>query len=242
MRSYPCYIYINEEEGYVFSSGMDFKTFAGALLNKTSGLLILKGYPCYARYDRHTSFEYVPTDKKVLFIQEEDVYSYGDFCWADFAEDKSITKLTDKEIAELLFAAHLKRPLESAFFSSLENQYLYLCHDDYYWVRVYMRDTKQYKLVIEQKIRDWFIGRKRSLAPIPEDIIDELFDLFKKGAVLDFEKGMVSSDFTGASVLPVESMEFSVDDIHKELDRKRNMIGIGKRLEYNSKTKKWSLL
>ena len=30
MKTYPCYIYINETDGYVFSTGMDSKTFADA--------------------------------------------------------------------------------------------------------------------------------------------------------------------------------------------------------------------
>lgn len=242
MKSYPCYICINEAEGYIFSTGMGFKTFAAALLNKKSGLLILKGYPQYARYDKHTSFEYVPPDKTANFMQEEDVYSYGDFCWVDFYQDRDITKLADKEIAGLLFAAHLKHPLESAFCSSIENQYLYLCHDDDYWVKVYMKDINNYKLVIAQKIRECFMGRKRSLPPIPNNIIDNLFNLFKSGAVFDFENSTVSSIYTGVRILPTRNIGFCADDIHKELDHQRNIAGIGVSLEYNPKTKKWSLL
>lgn len=242
MKAYPCYIYINETEGYVFSTGVHFKTFAAALLNSKSGFLMLRGYPEEAMYDKHTFFEYVPTKDIDNFIQEEDVYNYGDFCWVDFSDDKSITKLTDKEIAELLFAAHMKRPLESAFYSSIRNQYLYLCHDDDYWVKVYMQDIKQYKLVIAQKIRDCFMGRKRSLAPIPNDIIDVLFNFFKSGAVFDFENSTVSSIHTGVRIFPTRNIGFCAEDIHKELDHQRNIAGLGKYLEYNPKTKKWSLL
>ena len=242
MKTYPCYIYIDETDGYVFSTGMDFKTFAAALRGKARGLLLLKGFPRDAVYDRHTSFEYVPPKETANFIQEEDVYDYGDFCWVDFSESKDIAKLTDEEIAALLFAAHLKRPLGSPFFDSIGNQYLYLCHDDDYWVKVYMQDIKKYKLVIEQKIRNCFMGKKRSLAPIPSDIIDDLFDFFKSGAVFDFENSTVSSIHTGVRIFPTRNIGFCADDIHKELDHQRNIGGIGKYLEYNPKTKKWSLL
>ncbi len=241
MRTYPCYINIKESEGYVFTTGMEFKTFISAIPNEVEGFLMLKGSPINAKFDRHTSFEYISKDSSKAFM-EEDVYNYGDFCWIDFAEEKNLEKLTDENIAELLFAAHLKRPLRSAFFDALGNKYLYLCHDDDYWVKVYLKNVMEYKLVIEQKIREIFIGRKKSLSPIPQDILNELYQYFIGGAVFDFENCTVSSIHTGVRIFPTRDIGFCADDVHRELDHQRNIAGIGKYLEYNPKTKKWSLL
>ncbi|WP_312355249.1 hypothetical protein, partial [Aminipila sp.] len=59
MRTYPCHININEAEGYVFTTGMEFKTFISAVPDKIEGFLLLKGSPLNAQFDRHTYWEYV---------------------------------------------------------------------------------------------------------------------------------------------------------------------------------------
>lgn len=241
MRTYPCHININEAEGYVFTTGMEFKTFISAVPDKIEGFLLLKGSPLNAQFDRHTYWEYVSQEELEAFLQE-DVYNYGDFCWVDFADERKLKNLTDENIAELLFATHLKRPLNTVFVDALSNSYLYLCHDDDYWVKVYMKNVRNYKFVIEQKIREIFMGRKKSLSPIPQDMLDELYNYFIGGAVFDFENCTVSSIHTGVRIFPARNLGFRADDIHSELDRQRNIAGTGKYLEYNPKTKKWALI
>lgn len=241
MRRYPCYININETEGYILSTGVEFKTFITALKESVNGFLFLAGYPENAGFDRRTCFEYVTQDDIPDFL-EEDVYNYGDFCWADISESGDITKITDQEIAEMLFAAHLKRPFHHTFWDSIGNRYLYLCHDDEYWVKVYMKQIEEYKLVIEEKIRRCFIGRKRWLAPIPSEIMEGLYEFCTKGAIFDFENCTVSSIHTGVRIFPARDIGFCADDIHKELDHQRNIAGNGCYLEYNPRTKKWLLL
>jgi hypothetical protein len=173
---------------------------------------------------------------------KENVYNYGDFCWADFQSENAMKSLTDAEISELLFAAHLKRPIASPYFESLENEYLYLCHDDDYWVKVYMKNVDKYKTVIEQKIKSVFMGRKKSMEPIPQEILDQLYQYFLGGAVFDFENCVASSIYTGVRIYPTGDIGFNVDDIHRALDHRRNIAGIGCYLEYNSKRKKWALI
>lgn len=241
MREYPCYIKINESEGTVFSTGMEFKTFITASPNKVDGFLLLKGFPTNARLNRHTWWEYVSKEDMDEFMKE-DVYDYGDFCWIDFYEEADLEKLSDQNIAELLFAGHMKRPLGSPYFDVLKNHYLYLSHDDFYWVKIYMRDVREYKRVIEQKVREMFIGRKKSLTPMPENILNELYHLFTNGAVFDFENRTVSSIHTGVRIYPTRDIGLCAEEIHAELDRLRNLSKVGKYLEYNPKTKRWGLL
>jgi hypothetical protein len=237
MNHQACYIRVNESDGYVATAGIGFKTFFEAIPDKPYGLLMLGGYPVNAQYDVHTRLEYVPQEQMPAFMQE-DVYGFGDFCWVDFKAEDDIQKLTDDELAELYFAAHMKRPLRKPFIDTLRNSYLYLSHDDAHWVNVYMRDTKTFKAVIEQKIRKELMGRKKRMSPMPNDMLDEVYLLFSDGGVFDFER--VSPEITGVSIYPVKGAELDADDIHKELDRQRN-IGNYRFLEYNSRTHKWNL-
>lgn len=241
MKYYPCHININEAEGYVFTTGVEFRVFINALPQIPNGILMLKGTPENAQFDLRTCLEYISQEDMPLFLLE-DVYNYGDFCWADFQSEGDLNKITDEELSELLFAAHLKKPLTKSFFPSLNNEYLYLCHDDEYWVKIYMRDVKAYKTVIEQKIRSVFMGRKRSMTPIPDDILSELYHFFIGGGTFDFENCTVSSIHTGVRMYPAKNVGLCEDNIHKSLDRQRNIMGIGRYLEYNPKTKKWALL
>lgn len=75
MRDYPCYIKINEEEGYVFTTGVNFKTFWAGLENVPSHLLLLRGYPINACFNCKTGLEYVSPHKMADFLEEE-VYKY----------------------------------------------------------------------------------------------------------------------------------------------------------------------
>lgn len=126
-------------------------------------------------------------------------------------------------------------------FISINNQYVYLCHDDDYWVKIYLKDLSCYKGVIEQKIRQVFMGRKKSLAPLPEALLDRLYTLAKKGMIFDFENCTVSTPYSGVTIYPARAIPLSYDLIHKELDYQRNLTGLSHYLEYNSKTKKWSM-
>ncbi len=241
MKYYPCHININEKDGFVFATGIEFSLFISAMPKRPNNILMLRGFPQNSRFDLRTCLEYI-TEADMEEFLSEDVYNYGDFCWADMQSDADLKKITDEELAELLFSAHLKRPLNEIFFTSLKNRYLYLCHDDDYWVKVYMQEVKEYKAVIEKKIRTVFMGRKRSMPPIPEEILNALYHFFIGGGTFDFENATISSIHTGVRIYPAPNVGFNVDDIHKLLDRQRNIASIGHYLEYNPKTKKWALL
>lgn len=241
MRDYPCYLRIEEESGFVFSSGVNFATFWAGIPYKPSNLLLLKGAPQNAQYHRKIGLEYILEKDLPSFLQE-DVYQYGDFSWINFAEATSLETLSDENLAELLFAAHTCRPIHHYLWEQMHNQYLYLCHDDDYWVKIYMNRLTDYKPVLEAKIRLELMGRKRFMAPIPDEILDTLYNFFISGGVFDFENALVSATFSGVRIFPLKDMGFDPDEIHRGLDHQRKIAGVGYYLEYHPKTKKWFLL
>lgn len=135
-----------------------------------------------------------------------------------------------------MYLEHKWKPLKEFHFNSLKNKYAYCCHDDDYIVTLYMKSLEDYKSVIKHKILSELKGRKRSIEAIPNDIIDELYNIFKDGAVFDLE----NSYDNGVRILTVGEIT-GVDNIHSKLDKQRKIPGAGVVLDYNPKSKKWKL-
>ena len=230
-----CYIKIDETNNFVLTSGMEFRNFMNGIRTKPSNILILKGSPADCSFSNNLFMEYITNEHMESFLKD-DVYSYGDFCWVDFEDEDSLKKVTEQELAELLYVGHKKMPLSKIVFDSLKNKIIYLCHDDDYWVKVYMLDIKDYKKVIEHKILTELKGRKKQIAPISDEIMNIMYDYFKNGAVIDFE----NSYDNGVRIYPIGEMK-CVENIHAKLDRQRNMPRCGLCLDYNPRAKKWKI-
>ncbi len=96
-----------------------------------------------------------------------------------------------------------------------------------------MRHVADYRQVIEHKLLKELKGRKQTIAPIPDAIMEQLYALFLKGAVIDFE---MSFD-TGVMIYPTGEIQ-KMDEIHKLLDRLR-MGRYGLSLGYDRRAKRW---
>jgi len=230
-----CYIKIDETNNYIFSSGMEFKDFMNGISEKPKNLLILQGYPDSCKRSEKLFLDYIATEQIEDFIKE-DVYGYGDFSWVDFKDTTCFEKISKQEIAEILYAGHFWEPMSKFTFNSLNNKYLYKAHDDDWIVKVYVADIKEYKKVIEYKILFELKGRKKYIAPIPDEILNKLYDLFKKGAVIDFEQ---SSD-TSVTIYPIGNLKY-VDDIHSKLDNYRNKEYSCLHINYITRKKTWEM-
>ena len=162
--------------------------------------------------------------------------AYGDFNMVDFDDESKLSCVTNSELAELLFMRHKCKPIKSYKIESLQNRFAYLCHDDDYYVKIYMERLDDYKKVVEYKIRKELKGRKQTIAAIPDDIMDRLSAEFESGVVIDFEKSFADSVQIYTKVEPN-----CIEDIHKILDRRRPRCVGAISLSYDRKTKKWSI-
>ena len=226
------YIKIFENENYVQSSGITFNTFYYGVGNKPHNILILKGYPNNAIMNNKLGLEFIPAEKVEDFVND-DVYNYGDFSWVGFENAEQLNNLPDDKLAELLFFSHKAKPLKSNQISGLENVYAYYSHDDDWLVRVFMNDVKEYLSVIKYKISTELKGRKKYIAPIPDDISEQIYDLAREGVVVDFE----NSYTTGVRLYKIGNVN-NMDTIHNLLDKnRRNLNGLC--LDYNATSKKW---
>lgn len=154
------YVHLNQANQYVLSYGIEFEEFAAAFSGSLNHLLLLKHGFDDADYNMHTSLEYCP-DYKVDKLAEEDVYSYGDFCWIDFIDEEGLNELTPQEIAELLYLGHLKQHLKSPFYSKLGNRFVYLARDDGWFNKIYYRSFKDFFQLLSTAISSKLANLKR---------------------------------------------------------------------------------
>lgn len=121
-------------------SGVEFRDVAPEL-TAGGGVVLLRHRFDVASFDPTSRFEYAAGEDLSLLVRE-DVYSYGDFCWADIGADASLAQLSDQAIAELTFFAQLARPLVSPEIPGLGNRFLWWTHDDGWYARVFYREWR----------------------------------------------------------------------------------------------------
>ena len=201
---------------------------------------MIEGDPCHALYNDDTKMWVVP-EESIMEFAEENVYSFGNFSWVDYENDSQIKNISKIELAELLYATHMKKPISAYTWASLNNNFLYLSHDDSFWVKVYLKDVDDYKYVIEHKIRKELKGKRRSIEPISECILNSVFDFCKNGAVFDFENMVETGMGVGVTIYKVGDVGLNAANIHNKFDEQKRIIANEIFLDYNSRSKKWRI-
>ena len=107
MRDY-LYIWHKPEQQFVVASGIEFKDFL-PLLREHEGVVLIEQKSETAGYDANSSLNFVQASN-LSELAAEDIYSWGNFVWADYA-GSVFPSISDEEVAELLFFAHKAKPL-----------------------------------------------------------------------------------------------------------------------------------
>ncbi len=185
MRKSLIYVYLDIEEHEITYTGIRFFEFIKYFNIPIENILLLKSD--YIGDKNYKRFELVEGKERIEFLAQKDIHTYGDFCFIDYSDNK-IELLTEQQIAELLFLAHMFRPLKSPFFHNLNNNVVYLAHDDGFFTKVYLRNTDTFKSVLNCKIIN-MIEKKinTSVGNIPVNIQEKLLELTKFGLLLDSE-------------------------------------------------------
>lgn len=196
------YVHLDKESGRVLSYGIDFYEFVQSIPSQLENLLLLKHRFDDGDFNLHTRLAYVPA-KRIPKLLQDDLYSYGNFCWIDFLEVESLNQLTNDEIAELLYIGHMKQPLRQSYFNKLANNYIYLANGDGWFNKTYYREVddfftmlggvvteKMKALKIEKTILG--LGKKRSYPVIKKDTFYFLEEQISKGMVISLEKAAQS--------------------------------------------------
>jgi hypothetical protein len=148
MRDY-LYVWHDPEQRFLVASGIEFKDFLPCLKSQ-GGIVLIDHQSEIATYDASTSFDFVQASN-LFELAAEDIYSWGNFVWADYA-GPTFPSISDEEIAELLFLAHKAKPLHEASIPSLGNQFLGYEHDDGWYVQLYYTYWEQVERLLAAAI------------------------------------------------------------------------------------------
>lgn len=139
-------------------SGLEFRDLLPEL-RRSDALLLLRHEYANAEYDRRSGFDFVMGDD-LGTLADDDIYSYGDFCWVDVRGGASLSQLSDEGIADLTFFAHTRRPRRDIRVPELNNEFLWWSHDGAWYVSLYYTNW--------QAVGDLLVRLLTQLVPEPE--------------------------------------------------------------------------
>lgn len=228
------YINSNIQNHEFIYTGITFNEFIEVFKKIIKNMILLKAEFIGNNYINN--FELVEGEEYIDLLKKENIHNYGDFCFVDYIQRDSVKHLTDKQIAELLYMAHMYKPLRSPFFDVLDNRFAYLAHDDGFVCKLYCRDLNDFSGIIDGKIVS-SIGEimKKTISHLDNNIQNELLKFSERGMLLDF--GEVEGDadeflikiysvgkYTDMNKIINENKKFKTDSSgHKYIQYKRGM-------------------
>lgn len=151
MRDY-LYIWNDPKKQCIVASGIEFKKLSSHF-DRSRALILIDHKSVNGRQDSNSGFDFFDqTD--VCNLVEEDIYSWGNFSWADYDTSElppfSPPSLLPEEVAELLYFAHSGKPLRKVFIPSLRNQFLAHAHDDGWLLKLYYSDWSDVEVLLRK--------------------------------------------------------------------------------------------
>lgn len=125
MRDY-LYIWNDPNERLLVASGIEFRDLLPMFTR--GGLVLLKHDFDDAEHDDDSGFDFVAAPR-VSELASQNIYSWGDFRFADYPSDV-FPRIPPEHVAELLYFAHAGRPLRRPLVESVGNRFLCSIHDD----------------------------------------------------------------------------------------------------------------
>lgn len=144
------YVRYDDKGNFFEASGVIFQDVVYALNTNIQNLMILSG--AYLGDESINNFEAILGKKRIECFINERSYKFGDMCCIDFGNKEEIQQLGNQQIAELLFMAHMKKPFASPFFEDIKNTFVFMCHDDGYWCKVYTKEPSIISKIIKSKL------------------------------------------------------------------------------------------
>jgi hypothetical protein len=244
------YINGNTNEKCFITSGIEFKEFIYSLPSSIPNLLLLKHQ--YDESDFHfgTLLDYIEGEQ-VHKLAQDDVYGYGNFCWIDVEDIGSLDLLEPHDLAALLYLGHYQKPLNSQFNNKLNNQFVYLAHDDGSFNKTYYKDIYDMKHLMSRVVplkvfslnqkRFSLLRKKLEYPPLPLVLVNTLLTLTNDGLLIDFRhmshtrKDIQIPVYTIGQFMDMDEM-YNVVDEHTKISKLRaNLI-------LNKKDLEWSLI
>jgi len=177
------YAKLSPERNEAVFSGIKFVDFIECVPIPIENILLSKPVGTGNRYFR--CFELLEGECDISKLKLQNIYSYGDFCFVDYANLELVNQLTEEQIAELLYLMHMHKPLKSPFFSPLQNNYVYLSHDDGWYCKLYCKEQQDLTSVLFNKILK--IANEvccNTVTSLPHDLSEKITELSTLGMLI----------------------------------------------------------
>lgn len=199
----------------------------------------------FGRLDPSTNFKILRTQGEV--IAYFDAFQSAKIRlsnWIDFDNIESMHQLNPNEISEILYLFHANKPLKSAFFYKLQNNYVFLTQPNGL-IKVYYRYINhfypRFKRVVRLRYEDlinesqrFFFMKKTKVASMDDQLIEEIAPLFSSGVKVNFEQAIQAGSYWR---VPLNIIEDNLTLLTQNQLPKEH-IGF---IIYDTNSQKWSL-
>lgn len=201
------YIKINVEKKEIIYTGISFAEFQQYLLQPIENLILLKGD--YEGKRQNYNLQLVEGSSEIVNLAKEDIYRFGDFHFVDYVSAGLEEKISDQQVAELLYMSHMWNPLQSPFFKQLENRFVYLAHDDGWYCKLFCNDLNEFMYIFLQKIIAY-----AAISEIEKriGIENQLLELAASGLMVDLEEVNGTKDSWSIALYVIGSY-LNMDDV-----------------------------
>ena len=180
------YVKLSEERQEAVFSGIKFVDFIECTPISIENILLLKGD--YSGEKCWRKLELLEGRDNVIKLMRENINNYGDFCFVDYADGISISQLSEEQIAELLYLAHMYKPLKSPFFEVLKNKFAYLAHDDGWYCKLYCEDREIAISILLNKLRKSIQEVLHDNGTLlPSGLTEEIYKLSTRGLLIKLD-------------------------------------------------------
>lgn len=180
------YINANRERKEIINYGLEFKDFYQYTPKKISNMLLLKSSFSGGCFNFSTRLTTV-NEMEMEDLLTEDIYGYGDFCWIDFENAKSVDNMDPQSLAELLYLGHMSVPLKEPFFEDIRNRYAYFAHDDGWFCRVFCKRYEDFSDIIGSAITSKVEKLTVMTFQMSDEFKNQLLNLAEGGLLIDFK-------------------------------------------------------
>lgn len=234
------YIDANFNENYFIYYGMEFREFIRYTPVDLDNILVTDGNYITNNFNRNWLLETANGREEIIDMSKEDIYGLGNFHWIDYNNEEALNSCTPEEQAEVLYLSHFGKPLRSPFFDRINNNFVYLAHDDGWFCKLYCRDMSVFKEVMANKIIDSFSANKRrKIYPMDEATKNQLFELTGKGLLIDFSNIFRDSRSIGLNFYVIGHFT-DMDEMYNDLERHKRRTSLKGYIEHANKSWKIS--
>jgi hypothetical protein len=137
---------------------------------------------------------------------------YSDLCLLDYSPSVSIKTLEPREVADLLYLAHMFSPIDTPFNETLKNRFVYLAHDDGWHTKIYCKDTRWFSVFFHTTVNNHF-SIALPLAP------DELAPLMERGILISGQKDAIPQGYIVGAVQDIDTLINKREDYIRTSER-----------------------